>query len=384
MRRLILAAYVVGVLVVTVQRGVFDFANDFAIFRAASQNLAAGRDLYVLRPAQATDLFKYSPAFALLFTPFAVLPFTLGLALWNLAGALLLLQSLRRLLPERESRVAQLAVYLAMLRNTQSAQSNSLVAALIIFAFVTLEDDRPWRAAGLIGIGAAIKVFPLAATLLVWPHRARRTFAMALGTVGVLLAVLPLAVTSGRTLVAQYESWWGLHAGQQLDVGQSAMTVVNSGLILLAGASIPQWTLQLAGTALLLLPVAVSREAFARDRLLRLQLLSSILLYAVLFNHKAEAQSYVIAVAGVAVWWASSPRSAWRAVVAVLVVACTNLPSSDVVPVAVKAAMTPLWRGPIPCSALWLYVQVEMLWRLHVRHRRDGLLVGRKLDVALR
>ena len=51
----ILVVYVSAALIVTIQRGVFRFANDFAIFRASFWNLIAGRDLYVLRLDQAHD-----------------------------------------------------------------------------------------------------------------------------------------------------------------------------------------------------------------------------------------------------------------------------------------------------------------------------------------
>ena len=49
--------------------------NNFLIFRAAYSHLVAGRDLYIAYTAEHVDLFKYSPTFALLFAPFAWLPF---------------------------------------------------------------------------------------------------------------------------------------------------------------------------------------------------------------------------------------------------------------------------------------------------------------------
>lgn len=367
MQRLIVAAYIAGTLVVSVQRGVLAFANDYAIFRAATQNLVRGMDLYVLRPEQAQDLFKYSPTFALLFAPFAVGPAVVGLVLWNLTGALLLLASLRQLLPQREALGAQVLVFLAMLRNVQSSQSNSLIAALLILSFVAMERERWWSAAASIGVAAAIKVFPLAAAILVLPRRQRYPFAIAMVVVVAVLVALPLLVTDISTLGMQYRSWLALHAAQQADVGQSAMAVLRAAV----GVAPRQWLVQVVGTGILLLPLFLGRRALSERRQLRVMLLSSVLIYAVLFNHKAEKQSYVIAIAGVAVWWASSPHKAWRLAVAALVVACTNLPSADFVPATVKAAMTPLWRGPIPCTLFWLLLQGELLhkvWRL----RRGG------------
>src|SRR4030081_2677802 len=115
----LLVVYVSAALVVTIQRGVFSFANDFAIFRASFWNLIAGRDLYVLRLEQAHDYFKYSPSFALLFAPFAAPPFAVGLFCWNVVNALALFFALRSLLPRDKATVAQALVFLPTLRSMQ-------------------------------------------------------------------------------------------------------------------------------------------------------------------------------------------------------------------------------------------------------------------------
>ncbi len=368
--RLIAGLYVASVLVVSVQRGAFAFANDFAIFRAASWNLLAGADLYVLRPEQALDLYKYSPTFALLFLPIAVLPPFAGLVAWNLLGALALHAALRHLLPVRESMLALLMVYLAMLRNVQSAQSNALVAALIVMVFSAIERHQWWRAASAVGIGAAIKVFPIAAVLLGITRRGKGRFAVSLLVVGVALVLAPLGVTDPRSLAAQYASWRQLHATQRVDLGLSAMALVLNGL----HASWPQWWLQATGSVMLLLPFLLARQREEASRSLRLQLLASVLVFVVIFNHKAEAQSYVIAITGVTVWWASRPGERWRLGVALLVIAFTNLPSTDIVPTAVKAAIPALWRGALPCSLLWLVQQGELLYRLSGRAREHPVI----------
>ena len=56
-------------------------SGNFEIFRTASRHLVSGQDLYAEYPAEHTDRFKYSPTFALLFAPFAWLPWPLALLL---------------------------------------------------------------------------------------------------------------------------------------------------------------------------------------------------------------------------------------------------------------------------------------------------------------
>lgn len=380
-RWVLAALYLATAAIVTVQRGIFAFANDYAIFRASFRNLVRGADLYVLHKEQATDLFKYSPTFAALFAPLAVLPFPVGLFIWNAGGAILLLVAIRRLLPDRRADIVLALVYFAMLRNMQSAQSNSLVAALIILAFVALEQERLWPAASSIGIGAAIKLFPAAALAFVLPNPHRRRFGMAFALVLLVLAAMPLLFTNVAALSSQYASWRVLHASQMSDNGQSVMAVLRAGF----GFDWPQWNVQAVGTALLLLPVAVGAQRYRRDRSMRLDFLSSVLLYCVIFNHKAEPQSFIIAIAGVAIWSVGSaeggdtgsahasfpsafPQIA-RALTAVVAVAMTSLVSTELTPNGWRHAITPLWRGAVPCSVVWVMVQMS-LWRAVIRDRR--------------
>src|SRR2546425_43428 len=103
-RRLVLALYAASAALVTVQQALLAHSNTLSIFRSASLNLLAGRDLYAAHPEQHLDFYKYSPTFALLFAPLAYLPFALAFLCWSLLNALLLWYALERLLPRREAR----------------------------------------------------------------------------------------------------------------------------------------------------------------------------------------------------------------------------------------------------------------------------------------
>src|SRR2546425_12803051 len=72
-RRLLLALYLASVALVTVQQAILGHSNNLSIFRSASLNLFAGRDLYAAHPEQHFDFYKYSPTFAVLFEPLAYL-----------------------------------------------------------------------------------------------------------------------------------------------------------------------------------------------------------------------------------------------------------------------------------------------------------------------
>jgi hypothetical protein len=125
-----------------------------------------------------------------------------------------------------------------------------------------------------------------------------------------------------------------------------------------AGYDGPNWPVQLAGTLLLLLPLA--RGAW-KDPQHRRTFLASLLVYAVIFNHKAEHPSFIIALVGVAVWYATGPSTAAKSI-------CTAAAFAAVVPVFVWVAVpgsgalvAPLEVAVAACSVSWITMQVELL-----------------------
>lgn len=330
--------------------------NNFLIFRAAFEHLLTGRDMYVLHPAEHADLFKYSPTFALLFAPFARLPYNIALLGWNLLNVMLIFQAIRLALPREQRVVALQLTGIGLVTTVDGTQSNGLIAALVVLAFVALERDRLITAAGVIGLGALVKIFPLAAAALALPRRDRHRFAWCGVLVGGALVALPLLVTSPQVLLAQYASWYRMGSVDALDRGASVMRLLH----LAAGYDGPNWPIQLAGTVLLLLPLVLQRTRW-RDAEFRRTFLASLLVYAVIFNHKAEQPSFIIAVVGVAIWYAVSARSTVQTgVVASTLIATVPILTAVAAP-AVLPVEWPLLATSACCAVAWFTMQGELL-----------------------
>src|SRR5437867_12194596 len=255
-RRLLLALYLASVALVTVQQAILGHSNNLSIFRSASLNLFAGRQHYAAHPEQHFDDYEYSPTFALLFAPLAYLLFALAFFCWSLLNALLLWYALERLLPRREATLALALLSLEVLFAMQYGQSNALVAALMVLAFVALERSRQLEGAIELALGAPIKLFPLALlpVAVLPPPRAR--FGLLFLAVATALVVLPLLAVPAPELVAQYRSWRAIDAWDTLDRGYSLMQY----LYMTLGTNWPNWPVQLAGTALLVAPLALRRR----------------------------------------------------------------------------------------------------------------------------
>jgi hypothetical protein len=360
-RHWLLGVYVASALFVTVQQGVVGHSNNFSVFRAASTNLFAHRDLYAAHPEQHFDYYKYSPAFALLFAPLAVLPFALALLIWSLLNSVLLYYALRRLLPERPATLAIALVYLEVLFAMQYTQSNGLVTALILLAFLALEEGRQLGAAVLIGLDAFIKIFPLGAAALAAFHPRRRRFALGLAAVALGLLILPLLFLPPHELIAQYRSWRAIEASDAARIhrGDSVMQY----LYVWFGADWPLWPVQCAGTLVLLAPLALRHERW-RDAGFRLLFLCSLLVYFVLFNHQSERASFVIAYTGLFVWYAAGEFDRVRTGIALVGLLILVLHDVEILPWATRRVLILYRIKGIPCLAAWVMMQAELLgWR---------------------
>ncbi|HYU89785.1 MAG TPA: glycosyltransferase family 87 protein [Gemmatimonadales bacterium] len=367
-RRLVLALYVASAALVTVQQAILGHSNNLSIFRSASLNLFAGRDLYAAHPEQHFDFYKYSPTFALLFAPLAYLPFALAFLCWSLLNGLLLWYALDRLLPEREATVALALLYLEVLLALQYGQSNALVAALMILAFVAFEGRRQVGAAVSITAGAAVKLFPLAALSLAVFHPRRLRFAAVFIAVFAAAFALPLVAIPLGDLLAQYRSWHAIEAKDALRRGYSLMHYTHAWF----GVDWPNWPQQAAGTALLLLPLGLRPERWASSAFRRL-FLCSLLVYSVLFNHASESPSFVVAYAGIVIWYVSAPSSRLRTAIMALTLLVMVVHDVDVVPRWVKYEIFVPYRiKGIPCLVAWFVMQ----WELLVTPRRSGPAVS--------
>ena len=357
-RRLVLALYVASAAVVTVQQAILGHSNNLSIFRSASLNLFAGRDLYAAHPEQHFDFYKYSPTFALLFAPFAYLPFALAFLCWSLLNGLLLWYALDRLLPERQATVALALLYPEVLLALQYGQSNALVAALMILAFIAFERRRQVVAAVSITGGAAVKLFPLAALSLAVFHPRRLRFGAIFIAVLAAAVALPLVAVPLGDLLAQYRSWHAIEAKDALRRGYSLMHYLHAWF----GVDWPNWPQQAAGTALLLLPLVLRTDRWEALEFRRL-FLCSLLVYSVLFNHASESPSFVVAYAGIVIWYATSPPSRLRTAVMALTLLVMVVHDVDVVPRWVKHdILVPYRIKGIPCLVAWCVMQWELLF----------------------
>jgi hypothetical protein len=364
----ILAVYILVAVVASIQSvligthvkdgHVFTDYNNYIIFRNSFSHLLHGKNLYVLYLDEQADLYKYSPTFALLMAPFPFLPDVVGLALWNLLNALVLLFSLR-LLPFTPRQVAQLSwfVLLELLTSMQNAQSNGLMAGLMIASIALMERKKILPAVILLMLSVMVKIYGAIGFLLFlfYPGKWKQAFYIVL--VGIVIFALPLVVVSPANLIWQYQNWKiMLAADKAASYGMSVMGWLHSWFGLSSGKD---WV-SIIGFVLLLLPLI--RIKSYSDEGFRWLYLADILLWVIIFNYKAESPTFIIAVAGVGIRHYILPASLWNKTLMWLVFIFTCMSPTDIFPPWVRShLLIPYTVKALPCILAWAVITWDLL-----------------------
>jgi hypothetical protein len=91
--------------------------------------------------------------------------------------------------------------------------------------------------------------------------------------------------------------------------------------------------------------------------------LAALLVWMVIFNHKAEPNTFVIAVAGVAVWYLVQPHTRLRDSLALLVFVLTCLSTTAVFPIVLRRSLIqPYSLRVLPCLLVWIAAVAELWW----------------------
>ncbi len=333
--------------------------NNFLIFKYAFVNLLSGKDLYQLYPDLFFDYFKYSPTFAILMSPFAILPDVPGYFAWNLLNALAVFYSIKTFPAEhREKHTFMLwFVLLELLTNLQNAQSNGIMAALMIFAFKFFEKRNVFWAALCIVLSFYLKVFGIAAAALFLLYPDKFKFVASALFWGILLGILPLLIISPGQLLAQYQSWLHLlQIDQSVSYGISVMGILHSWF-----AIAPNNMFVLA-IALMLLLLPLLRISQFKEQTFRHLFLASLLIWVVIFNHKAESPTFIIAMCGVAIWYFSQPRQTLHLALLIFAFVITSLSPTDIFPRFVrKMWISPFKLKALPCIFIWARITYQLM-----------------------
>jgi hypothetical protein len=340
------------VVIATIHRLCFvhESFNNFSIFRFSFFNLIHGNDLYILHPEQYNDLYKYSPTFAFLMAPFFAMPRWMGIFVFNLLNALLPFWAVNRLnISTKAKSFILIFIAIELLSSIQNAQSNGIMVGLMIAAFTSFERKEIVLAALFICFGFYLKVFGAAVGILFLFYDKKIKFILSCFIIGIILGALPILVTGIDGLIFQYKSWLHLLGNDPAhELNFSIMTLTERWFNFTTS---DKWYL-IPGIIFLLLPLVRMKEW--KNYSFRLLYLATILVWTVIFNHKAESPTYVIAAFGVALWAVTEENKLLRIFMLWFVFIFTILSPTDLFPPYVRLHVwQPYCLIALPCIIAW-------------------------------
>jgi len=333
--------------------------NNYTIFKNSFVHLVNNQDLYLMYPKENWDLFKYTPTFSALFGFFAIFPDWIGLNLWNLLNVWILVFAIYYLprLDDFAKVTSILIVLIELITSIQNEQSNALLTGLIIFTFGLLENKRYFFATLMMAISVYIKLFGIVgfALFLFYPDKWKlikyTSFWM------VILFLIPLIFVSFDQYIQLFISYRQmLIHDQSISYGYSVMGILNSWF----GLKINMLLIILTGMAVFLIPL-FKFKAY-QNYLFRLLALSSILIWVVIFNYKAESPTFIIAMAGVALWFVKAKINALNIGLLVLAILLTSLSPTDIFPSFLRNEyVIPFTLKALPCILIWMKIIYDMI-----------------------
>lgn len=333
--------------------------NNYIIFKQSFFHLMEGKDLYILHKEVQWDLYKYSPTFALLFGSLAVLPDFAGLILWNILNAVVLYYAIRFLPQLSQKTKSQILIFVVieLLTSLQNEQSNGLIAGLLIFTFGFLERRNYWMASLCVVSSVFIKLFGVVALALylLYPNKLKLTYTAAAWAT--LFFLLPWLVVGTDQFVFLYRSWGHMLANDHsVSDGLSVVGWLKTWFGWDANKTL------ISGLGIVLFCLPLLRIKQYSGYLFRIWLLASVLVWVVIFNHKAESPTFIIAVCGVAIWYFSQAPKTENLILLLVTFVFTVLAATDVFPQSVRNEwFQPYVVKAVPCILVWLKITCDMM-----------------------
>jgi hypothetical protein len=376
--KLVFSVLFLAILFTAIQRTFVLDSNNYKIFYYSLTHLREGVNMYGLYPHQYLDQYLYAPAFAVLFSPFFLLPFKVGLFLWHLFfGAVWVLAVYKMPITRQQKAFACWYGLMELMTALGNSQTNPLIAAVPLFAMIFFEKNKPFWAAFFIILGFNIKIYSLVAAslFLVYPKKIQFILSCIFWTV--VMGALPLLFTSYSKFIFQYQEWLNrLFVKTDTDKWKniSIHRIIHQNI----SADINTMAIVLSG-AVLFCTVFIHRHVF-HLRSFRFLLLASGLIYQVIFHPAAESASYLTAVTGVIFWWFVCPKT-WLD--KTLLIACfifTVLSPTEFMPSYLKKNLIfPYVLKAWPCVLIWF----RILYLMHAegfqayKQRSTDLQYGR-------
>lgn len=365
-RKLIISIWVLLALVSAIKQYLRGNHNNYLIFKNVFYHTLEQKSLYTTYPDLYFDHNHYGPIFSLFIAPFAILPDAVGMVLWCVFNAVVLVYAISQI--KLEANKIHLILWICaheFLTAILGQQFNPIMTSIIILSYVLIEKEKDFWSACLIILGTFIKLYGIVGLAFFFFSKNKLKFIGSLIFWSVVFFILPMAISSPEFIINSYSEWFArlveknnenasLTSMQDISIMGMFRKVLNmphlSNLLFL-----------LPGILLFGLPYL--RFSMFSDKKFQLLLLSSVLIFTVIFSSGSESPTYIIAFAGVAIWFViQEEKTKWTWFLFIFAMILTSFSPSDLIPKFLRETyVKPYALKALPCILIWFQIIYELM-----------------------
>jgi hypothetical protein len=341
--------------------------NNFIIFKQSFFHLQQKLNLYSIYPNEYWDHYYYSPTFAVLVAPFALIPSFVAPFAWGLFDAGVLYFAIRKL-PIRafyQNGVLLLSVH-EMMNASSNLQSNGIIAGLIILSFVFLLKQKEHSATLSLLVGFFIKLYGIVGLAFFFFSKQKSKYILYLFLWTIVLVLLPLSITSPEFLLQSYKDWFAsLSVKSNFDLTRDMYT--NMVDVSIQGMIKRVFNLPLLNKFYFIIPGLIlfasqyTKIKYFNHLVYQLYILCSVMLFLIIFNTGSESPTYIIGVVPICLWFVLQRKTTLVNTVFIIAIFFSSFSYSDLfTPWLRTYIMIPYALKVVGCFLIWVVILIQI------------------------
>lgn len=356
--RVILSIWILITLIFVIDSWITHRFNNYLIFENVFRNLRSEQSLFAAYPNFHDDMNHYGPVFGVLIAPFAMMHNWIGLLFWNLVNCIVLFQAIQTLALNNEQKIIIGFIAIpCLIESMLNQQFNAGAGALIILSFTQINKKQGIWSAMCIALGTLVKLYGVVGLVFFFFSKHKRAFSGWLFFWVIIFFLLPMLFASPHFVIHSYIDWKNSLIEKNLNNILGVATDISIMGFFRHLLHYPQLSNTLFitfGGLIFLLPFRYTN--LYQNRKFRLMVLSSVLLFPVLFSTGSEDCTYIISIPAVGIWYVlEKNRSAKNVLLPFLLFITCNFPLL-IFPVFAKAHPLSLSILSLPYFIVWLRV----------------------------
>lgn len=356
--------------------------NNFIIFKQSFFHLHQKLNLYNVYPAEYWDHYYYSPSFAILVAPFAIIPSILGPFAWGLLDAGVLYYAIRKLpIGSYYQNVILLLSVNEMMNTSANLQSNGMIAASIILSFTYLLKQKEHKATLSLLLGFFIKLYGIVGLAFFFFSKQKRMYVVYFVLCTIILVLLPLLITSPEFLMQSYQDWiksLSLKSNFDLtvDMYKNMVDISLQGMVKRI-FNLPKLNkLYFIIPGLVLLVSQYIQIKYFNHLVYQLYILCSVMLFVIVFNTGSESPTYIIGVVPICLWYVLQRKTILVNTLFIIAIFFSSFSYSDLfTPWLRMNIMAPYALKVVGCFLIWVVILLQIHTKQFLTIDQNKLIV---------